>query len=182
MKTTIQRRVRWFFLVWFVAAIVEVLASSVPARAQFGGGDESFRSECICATTRSASAGNCGRPESRLATSVHDQEHHGRRRGRMAVQPEPACESRWINQRTTRAFVHLSRTLAAVPAAISRLPSDQHSGSAESAGDDHNDAQHSQWCARICTGPGANLTPSRLRSSNSNSRIRPRSAIYKLFK
>src|ERR1700683_905575 len=42
MKTIIQPRVRWFFLVWFVATIVEVLASSVPARAQFGGGQILF--------------------------------------------------------------------------------------------------------------------------------------------
>src|SRR5271155_6236178 len=42
MKTTMQRRVRLFFLVWFGAALVEVLASSVPARAQFGGGQIVF--------------------------------------------------------------------------------------------------------------------------------------------
>src|SRR5277367_6680403 len=42
MKITIQHRVRWFFLVWFGAALVEVLASSVPARAQFGGGQIVF--------------------------------------------------------------------------------------------------------------------------------------------
>src|SRR5580692_470312 len=37
MKTIIQRRVRWFFLVCFVAALLEGLATSLPARAQFGG-------------------------------------------------------------------------------------------------------------------------------------------------
>src|SRR6202795_2513448 len=41
MKTIIQRQVRWFFLLWFVA-LVEGLASSVPARAQFGGGQIVF--------------------------------------------------------------------------------------------------------------------------------------------
>ena len=97
----------------------------------------------------------------------------------MAVQPEPTCESRWINQRTRRAFLHLPRTLAAVPAAISGLPSDQHSGSAEPAGDDHNHAQHSQWCARVGTGPGAEFsTPSRLRFSSS--RLKNQTAIGNL--
>ena len=40
MKTTIQSRVRWFFLVWFVAALFEGLAAPLPARAQFGGGHD----------------------------------------------------------------------------------------------------------------------------------------------
>ena len=31
MKTTIQSRVRWFFLVWFVAALFEGLAAPLPA-------------------------------------------------------------------------------------------------------------------------------------------------------
>src|SRR3984893_3576407 len=42
MKTRIKSRVRYFFILWFVAVIVEVLASSVPARAQFGGGQIVF--------------------------------------------------------------------------------------------------------------------------------------------
>src|SRR5580692_1806994 len=42
MKTIIQRRVRWFFLVCFVAALLEGLATSLPARAQFGGGQIVF--------------------------------------------------------------------------------------------------------------------------------------------
>ena len=42
MKTTIQSRVRWFFLVWFVAALFEGLAAPLPARAQFGGGQIVF--------------------------------------------------------------------------------------------------------------------------------------------
>src|SRR5713226_930552 len=42
MKTIIQRRVRWFFLIWFFAALLEGLATSLPARAQFGGGQIVF--------------------------------------------------------------------------------------------------------------------------------------------
>ena len=42
MKTTIQSRVRWFFLVWFVAALFQGLAAPLPARAQFGGGQIVF--------------------------------------------------------------------------------------------------------------------------------------------
>jgi type IV secretion system protein TrbJ len=38
MKTRIKSRVRYCFVLWFVAALAEALASSVPARAQFGGG------------------------------------------------------------------------------------------------------------------------------------------------
>src|SRR5229473_3412548 len=37
MKTTIKSRVRWFFLLWFVAAFLEGLTVSLPAHAQFGG-------------------------------------------------------------------------------------------------------------------------------------------------
>src|SRR5216683_2806813 len=42
MKTTIQSRVRWFFLVWLIAALAEALASALPAGAQFGGGQIVF--------------------------------------------------------------------------------------------------------------------------------------------
>src|ERR1700724_4597007 len=42
MKTTIQSRVRWFFLVWLIAALFQGLAAPLPARAQFGGGQIVF--------------------------------------------------------------------------------------------------------------------------------------------
>src|SRR5277367_2728339 len=42
MKITIQHRVRWFFLVWLIAALFQGLATSLPARAQFGGGQIVF--------------------------------------------------------------------------------------------------------------------------------------------
>src|ERR1700728_4378258 len=42
MKTAIQRRVRWFFLAFFVAAFLEGLATALPAGAQFGGGQIVF--------------------------------------------------------------------------------------------------------------------------------------------
>src|SRR5260370_40247681 len=42
MKTTIQSRVRWFFLVWFIAALFQGSAAPLPARAQFGGGQIVF--------------------------------------------------------------------------------------------------------------------------------------------
>jgi len=42
MKTTIQSRVRWFFLVSFIAALFQGLAAPLPARAQFGGGQIVF--------------------------------------------------------------------------------------------------------------------------------------------
>src|ERR1700719_4667455 len=42
MKTTIQSRVRWFFLVWLIAALFQGLAAPLPAGAQFGGGQIVF--------------------------------------------------------------------------------------------------------------------------------------------
>ena len=42
MKTTIQKRVRWFFLVWLIAALFQGLAAPLPAGAQFGGGQIVF--------------------------------------------------------------------------------------------------------------------------------------------
>src|SRR5271168_4627069 len=37
MKTTIHSQVRWFFLVWLIAALFQGLAAPLPAGAQFGG-------------------------------------------------------------------------------------------------------------------------------------------------
>src|SRR6266478_4474781 len=42
MKTTIQSRVRWVFLVWLIAALFQGLAAPLPADAQFGGGQIVF--------------------------------------------------------------------------------------------------------------------------------------------
>src|ERR1700693_1510162 len=42
MKTTVQSRVRWFFLVWLIAALFQGLVAPLPAGAQFGGGQIVF--------------------------------------------------------------------------------------------------------------------------------------------
>ena len=55
MKTTIQSRVRWFFLVWFFAALFQGLAAPLPARAQFGGGTIVFDPTCMRDSSRSFS-------------------------------------------------------------------------------------------------------------------------------
>ena len=155
MKTIIQRRVRWFFLVWFVAALLEGLAASLPARAQFGGAqivfDPSVYARQLAQLQQETAA--VQNLASQLQYMIKNTTGGGA--GVWQSNQNLLANLGWIDQRTRRAFVHLPRTLAAVPAAISGLPGDKHSGRSKPASDDHNHAQYSQWCARIRTGPGA---------------------------
>src|SRR5260370_21253721 len=67
-----------------------------------------LRSEYVRAPAPAASAGNRYRHEPRAAAAVCDQEHDRRRRRYLAVEPEPAYESRRSDQSAGRTLVYLS--------------------------------------------------------------------------
>ena len=154
MKTTIQNRVRWFFLVWFIAALFQGLAAPLPARAQFGGGTIVFDPSVYARQLAQL------QQETAAVQNLASQLQY------MIKNTTGGGAGVWQSNQNLLANLGgliseqegLSYTFQGLSQQFQQLypgyPSDQHSGSAESAGDDHKHAQHSQWCARVGTGPG----------------------------
>ena len=141
-----------------VAVVWLLAASSVPARAQFGGSQIVFDPNMFARQLQqlqqeTATVTNLAQQLTEYAIKEYDR----RWRRCLAVQPEPAYESRRSDQSAGRTLVYLSGPYAAVPAALSGLQRCLDRWGPESANDGQYHVGHAQRCARFSAGAGPEL-------------------------